>query len=136
MRNRFYLAILVWIGLNACQSKEEILQQQYSIEGMNAYQTHCENCHQKDGKGLKDLYPAVMGTDLFERVSDQQLVHLLKYGQKGEIVVNGKKYEGFMPGNGKLEPLDIAEIITYLREKNGNKTLFPLDSARKYLSNK
>lgn len=133
MKTIIYLATLSILGLFSCQSKEEILRQQYSIEGMNAYQLHCENCHQKDGKGLKDLYPPVMGTDLFQRVSSEQLVHLLKLGQKGEIIVSGKKYDGFMPSNNKLEALDIAEIITYLREQNGHKTIFPLDSARKYL---
>jgi len=134
VKNIFYLAIFGMFGVLSCQSKEEILRQQYSIEGMNAYQTHCANCHQIDGKGLKDLYPPVIGTDLFQRVKDQQLVHLIKYGQKGEIIVNGKKYEGYMPGNNKLEALDIAEILTYLKEKNGLKTIFPLDTSRKYLS--
>lgn len=133
MKKLACIAFLGLFGVVACQSKEEILRQQYSFEGMNAYQTHCENCHQRDGKGLKDLYPPVMGTDLFLRVKNQALVHLIKYGQKGEILVNGKKYDGYMPANNRLEALDIAEIITYLREKNGIKEIFPLDSARKYL---
>jgi mono/diheme cytochrome c family protein len=131
VKNIVFIVLLGTWELFSCQSKEDLLRQQYSIEGMNLYQTHCENCHQKDGKGLKDLYPPVFQTDLFKRINEKQLVHILKYGQKGMILVNGKSYDGFMPGNNKLEALDLAELITYLREKNGIQQIFPLDSARK-----
>jgi hypothetical protein len=60
---------------------------------------------------------------------------LLKYGQKGPIQVNGKSYDGYMPGNNRLEALDYAELITYLREKNGIEKTFSLDSARLVLKN-
>lgn len=135
MKNKLYLIILSIGGLFSCQSKEEILRQQYSIEGMNLYQIHCENCHLKDGKGLKDLYPPVFQTDLFKRLNETQIIHLLKYGQKGPIQVNGKPYDGYMPGNTRLEALDYAELITYLREKNGIEKTFSLDSARLVLKN-
>ncbi|MHA8065881.1 c-type cytochrome [Aquirufa sp. ROCK2-A2] len=136
MKNKRFILVFLVIGtILSCQSEEEILRQQYSFEGMNAYQTNCENCHQKDGKGLKDLYPPVFQTDLFKRMNEKEIIHILKYGQKGSIQVNGKTYDGFMPGNNKLEALDFAEIITYLREKNGIQTIYPLDSARKALGN-
>jgi hypothetical protein len=41
-----------------------------------------------------------------------------------------------MPGNAKLQALDIAEIITYMREKwSPNKSIFSLDSTRIALKN-
>jgi mono/diheme cytochrome c family protein len=118
------LALLIFASFFfSCQSKEEILQQQYSVEGMALYQTHCENCHQADGAGLRDLYPSIQKTKL----SPEVLACLLK---------NGKKGNGFMPANAKLQALDIAELITYMHEKwGGKKQIYPVDSVKLALQN-
>jgi mono/diheme cytochrome c family protein len=44
----------------ACQSQEELKLKQYYIDGQALYKTHCENCHQIDGKGLAGLYLLLM----------------------------------------------------------------------------
>ena len=128
------LSLLVF-GVS-CNSREEITRQQYVVEGMNLYQTNCANCHQVDGSGLKDLYPPLAKTDLWQRVDMNTLACLLKNGQKDSIRVNGKVFNAYMPGNAKLQALDIAEIITYMREKwSPNKSIFSLDSTRIALKN-
>lgn len=115
--------ILIAFFFFSCSSKEEITQQQYSIEGMGLYKTHCENCHQADGSGLRDLYPSIQKTQL----SPEALACLIK---------NGKKGNGFMPANAKLQALDIAELVTYMREKWGNqKRIYPTDSVQIALKN-
>ena len=115
--------LLIAFFFFACQSKEEITQQQYSVEGMNLYKTHCENCHQADGSGLRDLYPSIQKSNL----SPMTLACLIK---------NGKKGTGFMPANAKLQALDIAELVTYMREKwGGKKLIFPADSVKIALQN-
>lgn len=131
------MAILaVCIAQTSCQGKEEIFRQQYVVEGMMQYEKHCENCHQKDGSGLKDLYPPLAKTDLWKRLNANQIACIIKNGQKEAILVNQKPYQNYMPGNAKLEALDVAEIITYLRDKWGNDPrIFPLDSARLALKN-
>jgi hypothetical protein len=49
------------------------------------------------------------------------LTCLIKWGRKGT--------KGYMPGNAKLQALDIAEIQTFLRDQWGpNKTIYSLDS--------
>lgn len=117
-----YIAISAFFFFS-CSSKEEITQQQYSIEGMGLYKTHCENCHQADGSGLRDLYPSIQKTQL----SPEALACLIK---------NGKKGNGFMPANAKLQALDIAELVTYMREKWGNqKRIYPTDSVQIALKN-
>ncbi len=118
-----YILLLFASFFFSCTSKEEILQQQYSVEGMALYQTHCENCHQADGAGLRNLYPPIQKTTL----SPEALSCLIK---------NGKKGNGFMPANPKLQALDIAEILTYMREKWGNqKRIYPTDSVQIALKN-
>ena len=121
---------------SSCQSKEEIFRHQYVVEGMMQYEKHCENCHQKDGSGLKDLYPPLAKTDLWKRLNASQIACIIKNGQKEAILVNQKSYQNYMPGNSKLEALDVAEIVTYLRDKWGNDPrIFSLDSARLALKN-
>jgi len=95
--------------LVSCESREEITRQQYVVEGMNLYQTNCANCHQVDGSGLKDLYPPLAKTDLWQRVKMNELACLIKHGEKDSIRVNDKLYNAYMPGNPKLQALDIAE---------------------------
>jgi mono/diheme cytochrome c family protein len=100
----------------SCSSKEEIQQTQYAVEGLALYKANCENCHQADGGGLRDLYPSIQKTKL----SEEALVCLIK---------NGKKGNGFMPANAKLQALDIAELVTY------EKRIYPTDSVQIALKN-
>ena len=135
MLNKIAILGLMILGIS-CESREEITRQQYVVEGMNLYQTNCANCHQVDGSGLKDLYPPLVKTDLWQRVKISDLACIIKNGQKDSILVNGKPYNAYMPANPKLQALDIAELVTYMREKwSPNKTIFSLDSARYALKN-
>ena len=117
MKNYIPIAIIAFFFFS-CQSKEEILQQQYAVEGMALYKTHCENCHQADGSGLRDLYPSIQKSQL----SPEAMTCLLRYGKKGK---------GYMPGNQKLQALDLAELVTYMRnEWNANNQIYPIDSVQ------
>ena len=135
MINKLAILGIMIVGIS-CNSREEITRQQYFVEGMNLYQTNCANCHQVDGSGLRDLYPPLAKTDLWQRVKMSELACIIKNGQKDSILVNGKPFNAYMPANPKLQALDIAEIVTYMREKwSPNKTIFSLDSTRFALKN-
>ena len=133
MKNILLIGLIVLFA--ACQSKEEILYQQYVVEGRSIYEKNCSNCHQSDGSGLRDLYPPLAKTDLWKRVTQQQLVCIIKQGQKGEIKVNGKPYSGYMPANVKLEAIDIAELVTFMQDQWGNKKVYSFDEAKAALKN-
>ena len=109
---KFFFLILSFIFLNACQSNEKLKQEQYYIGGKEIYEKNCANCHQKDGKGLQNLYPPIAGSDFLK--DKTKVILLIKNGISGEIVVNGKKYNQPMPANNQLQNLDIAEVVTYL----------------------
>ena len=117
----------------SCQTDEEIKRQKYITEGILLYRTHCANCHQTDGKGLQALYPPIAGSDYLAK--KDSVIHLIRYGQQGPILVNGKRYNRPMPANKQLSDLEIAEIVTYIYHQWGNektitsvadvKTVFP-----------
>ncbi|MFN3802129.1 c-type cytochrome [Belliella pelovolcani] len=86
---------------------------QYAIEGKILYENYCANCHQADGTGLGKLIPPLRGSDyMLEDIG--RTVHIIKYGLKGEIIVNGEKYNQPMPANPQLTNMEIAQIVTYL----------------------
>jgi len=93
---------------------------QYAIEGKALYEANCANCHQKNGTGLGKLIPPIYQSDYF--LEDiPRTAKIIKYGQKGEITVNGTLYNQEMPGNPKLTNIEIAHIMTYLYNIWGNE---------------
>jgi cytochrome c551 len=126
------LLFTVYCSLISCQSKEKILLEQYYINGKELYETHCANCHQKDGKGLGLLYPPIAGSDFLK--NKNQIFCLIKNGISGEMVINGKTYNQAMPANKQLLDLDIAEISTYIYTEWGNeKVITETDSVHQVL---
>lgn len=93
--------------------RTRIRLRQYFVEGQRLYQLHCANCHQTDGKGLARLYPPLQGSDyLLPNVAD--VICGMRYGQKGEILVNGVMFNQEMPGIPSITDLEVAEIATYV----------------------
>lgn len=85
----------------------------YAIAGKTLYENHCANCHQSNGEGLGNLIPPIKNSDYF-KANIPRSIWIMKYGQKGEITVNGKIYNQEMPSSPKLTPLELAQISTYL----------------------
>jgi len=92
-------------------SDPEVMQ--FAIPGKALYENYCANCHQSDGGGLGKLIPPLREADYF-KASVHRTVWIIRHGQKGEILVNGEKYNQAMPANPNLKPLEIAQITTYL----------------------
>ena len=105
---------------SACQSEEEIKRQRYITEGILVYKNHCANCHQAKGEGLAALYPPIANSDYL--VNKNAVICLIRYGQQGPIVVNGKPYNRPMPAQPHLSDLEVAELVTYIYNEWGNET--------------
>jgi cytochrome c551 len=107
--------------------------QQYFVEGEQLYQTHCSNCHQKNGKGLGLVYPPLGPSDYMD-TNPEKVMCLMKRGISGEITVNGKSYNQAMPGIPSLTELEIAEISTFIYNSWGHeKGLIEVNSVSKGL---
>jgi mono/diheme cytochrome c family protein len=106
---------------SACQSSQEIKKKQYFVEGLELYKTHCANCHQLDGAGLEGLYPPISK----QYLSDNKLkvICLLRNGGNDSLKINNKVYTQAMPTNQNLEPIELAEITTYIYNKWGDETV-------------
>lgn len=108
----------------------------FAISGKTLYENYCGNCHQSDGKGLGKLIPPLRDADYFKE-SVHRTIWIMKYGQNGEITVNGQKYNQAMPANPNLKPLEIAQIATYVYNIWGmNEGVITSSDVEGYLKNK
>jgi len=97
----------------SCKSDQQIRHEQYVIAGKNLYESHCANCHGKNGEGLRNLYPSL---DRSARLKDTEYLTCLIRNGTTDKDIN-------MPGNKDLYAIDIAQIITYLNERWGEKKM-------------
>lgn len=119
MKKYLFWASLLMGYLFACQSESNVKRDQYIAEGFTLYQTHCANCHQRDGKGLENLYPALSSEYLMDK---SRLICWIKNGVNQPMTINGKVYHRAMPANPTLKELEIAEILTYVYNTWGKQT--------------
>ncbi|MCX2745123.1 cytochrome c [Mangrovivirga sp. M17] len=128
-----YLPLLIFFVLMSCNSKsenggsessgtasDEMKFKHYMIAGEQLYKKHCSNCHQENGEGLASLFPPLAKSDFM--LSDvDRAVCIIRYGLKGEIVVNGKTYNQPMTALNYLSDMEVAEVMTFVYNSWGNE---------------
>jgi len=130
--NRCGIVIFIFV-FSSC-SIRNTKYQQYFAQGQVLYEKNCSNCHQKNGKGLGLLYPPLAASDYFEKNFNACLC-VIKYGAKGELVVNGKSFNKPMPGVPSLTELEISEIATYINNSWGRQNgMVEIDQVKAALS--
>nr|WP_290856419.1 cytochrome c [Flaviramulus sp.] len=91
-----------------------------SIErGKEIYSDFCITCHLPNGEGVENVYPPLANSD-FLMQNREASIKAIKYGQKGEIIVNGKTYNSYMAPLG-LDEDEIADVMNYILNSWGNK---------------
>jgi len=86
--------------------------------GAIIYEDFCVNCHMVDEKGVKNLNPPLASSDFL--MNNREIsIKTIKFGQKGEIVVNGKKYNSTMVPLG-LTDNEITDLMNYISNTWGN----------------
>ena len=122
-----FLSLFFLLSVFGCSPKKESTTsdsstkfEQYYVQGQQLYIKNCSNCHQQDGTGLGLLYPPVSQSD-FLQTNFEAVICLLRYGKKGELIVNGKSFNKEMPGIPTLTDLEISEIATYIYNSWNNE---------------
>jgi len=114
------ICFLLLVLIVSCQSDESIEFKRYYSAGSLVYQTHCQNCHGAKGEGLSALIPPLTDS-IYIKQNLKSLACNIKFGLKGNIVVDGKSFEGTMPAANDLTPIEIAQAITYISNSFGSK---------------
>ncbi|GAA4948302.1 hypothetical protein GCM10023314_22040 [Algibacter agarivorans] len=91
-----------------------------SIErGREIYTDFCMSCHLPNGEGVENVYPPLAKSDYLIK-NHEASIRGIKYGQQGEIVVNGKTYNSNMAALG-LSDDEVADVMNYITNSWGNK---------------
>jgi mono/diheme cytochrome c family protein len=86
--------------------------------GKRVYVQACLICHQPDGEGLSGVFPPLAQSD-YLMADKERSIRIVLNGQIGEIIVNGKRYNGVMPPI-LISDEQIASVLTYVRNSWGN----------------
>lgn len=87
--------------------------------GAKLYSKYCKLCHRKDGTGKGNRIPPLANSDFLinNRIES---IRGIKYGQKGEIKVNGVIYDKEMKPIG-ITDKEIADVMNYVLNSWGNE---------------
>ncbi len=97
------------------------LTKEIQIEkGKGVYLQTCFVCHQPDGQGLPGQIPPLAKSDYLASIGNDDVIHGVLAGRTGEVVVNGKKYNGVMTPLYYLTDEQIADAVTFVRNSWGN----------------
>jgi nitrite reductase (NO-forming) len=98
------------------------LTKEIQIEkGRGIYMQTCFVCHQMNGEGVPAQIPPLAKSDYFAKMTDEEAIHIVIAGRTGEVIVNGKKYNGTMTPLNYLTDEQIANVLTYVRNSFGNE---------------
>lgn len=98
--------------------------------GRKLFGTVCLPCHQANGQGVPDRFPPLAASDFLNADRNRAIATLLN-GRQGEIVVNGRKFNGSMPRL-PFDDAQIANVLTYVYSSFGNsgQDILPQDVSR------
>ena len=107
-------------GVKVTEDVKEQTPLEASIErGGLVYTDFCMQCHLANGKGVPGNFPPLAGSNWLTDKRNES-IHSVKYGQKGEIEVNGVTYNGVMVPMG-LSDKEVADVMNYVMNNWGNK---------------
>jgi mono/diheme cytochrome c family protein len=91
-----------------------------SIErGKEIYSMHCITCHMDGGEGLEGVFPPLAKSDYLMADKKRSIQQVL-YGARGEMMVNGKLYNGEMAPL-ELSDVEASDVLNFIRNSWGNK---------------
>lgn len=87
--------------------------------GAEVYTDYCIQCHLGKGEGVAGTFPPLSGSDWLSPERYTEAIKVVKYGQQGEIEVNGVVYNGAM-ANLELYDDEVADVMNYIMNNWGN----------------
>lgn len=89
------------------------------LDGQQIYSKNCKTCHQENGTGAPGLFPPLAKSE-WVTGDKARLIRIVLKGLSEPITVNGINYEQEMPAFPSLTNLEIANVLTYIRNRFGN----------------
>ena len=90
------------------------------VRGKELYPQYCLSCHQADGSGVPRMNPPLIKTSYVTGNKKKMIQWVLK-GSVENIPIDGEYYSNNMAAQSYLTDVQIADILTYIRNSFGNK---------------
>lgn len=87
--------------------------------GKVVYEGLCVTCHMADGNGIPSVFPPLASSDYLMK-HRKESIRAIKFGQEGEITVNGTTYNNVMAPQG-LDDAEVADVMNYILNTWGNE---------------
>lgn len=87
--------------------------------GKGVYSTYCVTCHSDEGQGIENAFPPLAKADYLMNDKNRSILQVLN-GASGEMIVNGKTYNGVMTGF-DLTDEEVSDVLNFVRNSWGNK---------------
>lgn len=110
------VACLMISNLASLQSQDALTASKE--RGKELYLGYCVTCHMDQGQGIEGVFPPLAQSD-YLMADKERSIQIVKYGQDGEVVVNGVTYNGVMVSMG-LSDDEVADVLNYVRNSWGN----------------
>ena len=111
-----YICLVSGLGFSLFQDSK--LKESIS-RGADIYADFCVTCHLPSGEGVENTFPPLANSDYLLN-NREASIRGVKYGQRGELTVNGVIYNNTMMPMG-LEDQEIADVMNYIYNSWGNK---------------
>ncbi len=102
----FLLALIPDIGLGGATNGEAL------------FAAKCAKCHGREGEGFMQLYPPLANSRYF-REDISKLGCIIRFGLRGKTVVDGKEFNGIMPGDTRISDKELENLVSHLAAKWG-----------------
>ncbi len=89
--------------------------------GKTVYLQRCMACHQMDGGGVPRLNPPLDGASKVKGNDKLYLVRVIIKGMTERVELDGEYYDNNMSANPDLTDIQIADVLTYIRNNWSNK---------------
>ncbi|MGB5274170.1 MAG: cytochrome c [Flavobacteriaceae bacterium] len=110
-----YLAIV--LGFSVYLFQDPTLEASVQ-RGSEIYADFCITCHMAQGEGVATAFPPLAKSDYLQN-NREGSIRGIKFGQQGELVVNGVIYNSVMAPMG-LEDEEVADVMNYILNSWGN----------------
>ncbi len=119
------MKLFIWAYLGLLSGTSMYLHQDAGLEesmkrGEEIYADFCITCHLDSGEGVAGTFPPLAKSDYLMQQREAS-IRGVKYGQSGEIVVNGVTYNSMMMDPG-LEEEEVADVMNYILNSWGNRS--------------
>ncbi|MDB5991513.1 MAG: cytochrome c, partial [Herbaspirillum sp.] len=95
-------------------------RQEVMTLGAKLYESHCAACHQADGKGVADVYPALAGSTALTLGGGVDAIHLVLAGGFAPSTAGNPRPYGMPPFGQALKDAEVAMVVSYIRNAWGN----------------